>query len=431
MRQRLHSKLQLSKLVIVAFAILLDMGGSTTTPFNSLGFPSECKNVTTSKLLFHYPHLEEAFPPITANCAESNLTRIPHGLSSKVTVLEMFGSKYIHSLPDDAFSSVGLVNLNTIDLTDSAIEKIERNAFRNLARLTSLFLHRNRIEILEPEVFVWTVNLVNLRLSENPLKQLSGSFPRLSHIRTVSLHDCMLTSLPDKVFDKLGNLGFLYLGDNRFTHLSGELFSPLIRLRVLDLRKNPWWCDCHLKELRTFVESSGVRSSWGWPVLQELECVGPAQVENKLWIGLSPDNFTCLPTDETNNKTIGNLVNQTKLIERGRTTKIDESDHQKEWLERDGPLGQTRMMWLVVTILCIVIITLSMASPTVSAFRHKYVIPSGSQNMMELHIIASQQSPTTIPKEETDWVTSWTEVDINQHNTEPCKTTEETWNTFE
>ncbi|OXA46329.1 Leucine-rich repeat-containing protein 24 [Folsomia candida] len=262
-------------LVVVAFLLVFCLGSVGGTEDWTLQCPTGCKCTWVSGKK-------------TADCRGSHWTSIPSGLSAEVQVLEM-GGITIKYLPKDAFKQVGLVNLQKVFLQNCRIERIDRDAFRDLTIMIELDLSGNLVSGIEMETFESNVRLRELKLSKNPLTKLTGSsFPPLMYLKLLDLSDCQLSTLPKKAFEKLSVLESLSLSGNRFTYLSRELLKPLTKLKSLQLAGNPWKCDCRLKTLRDWVIQKNLFQ-------HHTRCAEPAIVSNFAWDQLVSLDFSCRP----------------------------------------------------------------------------------------------------------------------------------------
>lgn len=118
----------------------------------------------------------------------------------------------------------------------------------NLANLSHLFLHGNKI---------W-------QLSENVFRGLFG-------LDRLLLHENRLHMIPNWAFRDLGKLTILFLFNNSLTTLHGETISSLLSLEFLRLNNNPWACDCRAHSL------------WAWfkrtrhLTISDVICASPAE----------------------------------------------------------------------------------------------------------------------------------------------------------
>ena len=223
----------------------------------------------------------------TADCQGAGFYTIPSGLSPELQVLDLsFNS--ISQLSKNAFEKVGLVNLQKVFLKSCKIEKIDRDAFRDLKIMIELDLTGNKLESLHMETFETNERLRELRVKENPLTKLLGvQFPPLLHLKLLDLSDCQLSQLNKKTFDKLSNLEQLELTGNKFQYISEDILKPLTKLKSLSLQNNPWKCDCRLKSFRDWVISQ--------KLYLPVTCAEPGHLENFQWSVLQSSDFACKP----------------------------------------------------------------------------------------------------------------------------------------
>ncbi|XP_076639575.1 uncharacterized protein LOC143351663 isoform X1 [Colletes latitarsis] len=179
---------------------------------------------------------------------------------------------------------VGLVNngLEALDAGHCGIRELSNTSLDGLPALTTLSLVGNPLKFIQkawspklrwldmsdcllnylsPDTFIGFPELEELRLSNNPtlvystrhetlnhlkLKKFDVSncnldrpglhgFPSLTHAR---LARNTIRLLPDRIFAKNRELGFLYLNANGLEHLNASTFEGLVKLQVLDLSAN-------------------------------------------------------------------------------------------------------------------------------------------------------------------------------------------------
>ena len=133
------------------------------------------------------------------------------GLSS-MTWLQLGGSSYIRSVPEDVFD--GLHSLQRLYL-NLDLTALPEDVFDGLASLTDLRLHNNQLAALPEDVFDGLASLENLALSVNNISELHKDlFDGLDNLDKLILTKNKLSVLPNGLFQGLGDLETLYLANN-------------------------------------------------------------------------------------------------------------------------------------------------------------------------------------------------------------------------
>jgi Leucine-rich repeat (LRR) protein len=140
----------------------------------------------------------------------------------------------INRIPDFAFKKYFQTSLTTIDFQNNLISTIGKNAFQGLTQVESINLAHNQISFIDGEAFsldkgINSEFVLNIDLSNNLLTSTSFNKTAFSNIkRPVSI-----------LFAK-----------NNLKALDENIFKPLLEefaLTKLDLRDNPFNCDCSAK----------------------------------------------------------------------------------------------------------------------------------------------------------------------------------------
>lgn len=138
-------------------------------------------------------------------------------------------------------------NLQKLTLRGNALIRLSSSAFTGLHNLTQLDLSQNMLSSLPAELFQNLSSLEHLDLSQNVLQELASTvFRGLLRISTIDLQKNNLTSLEAELFTDQGMMSRLGLAMNRLENLSYGVFEPLDFECLLNLRGNPWRCDCDL-----------------------------------------------------------------------------------------------------------------------------------------------------------------------------------------
>ncbi|XP_076753338.1 uncharacterized protein LOC143424865 [Xylocopa sonorina] len=192
--------------------------------------------------------------------------------------------KILHLSRNPLNSLEGLISdtLEAVDASYCEIRELSNTSLDGLPKLLMLSLAGNPLQVihkpwspnlrwldmsdctlnfLTPDTFSGFPELKDLKMSNNPMLVYSTRYSTLMHLklRTLDVSKCnldrpglhgfpSLTSarlsrnsiriLPDRIFAKNRELGFLYLDGNDIEVLSANAFEGLVRLQVLDLSDN-------------------------------------------------------------------------------------------------------------------------------------------------------------------------------------------------
>ena len=209
--------------------------------------------------------------------------------------ISLAGNRFYDGLPVDVFRYQA--NLETLDIGYCHLAVIQWNLFSGLWNLKTLDLRGNYIRELPMQVFYDLNSLDTLKLSHNAIRQLQSKvLVGLYNLRVFEMEECRLTDIDADVFMATKHLreldlsnngiarfepGVLLIGSLHRVHLDGnrlravpsdiaylfalrELdlsynriaridiceFSSIMNLTTLNLRENPFVCDCDLFWLR-------------------------------------------------------------------------------------------------------------------------------------------------------------------------------------
>ncbi len=126
--------------------------------------------------------------------------------------------------------------INSLDLTQNAIRRIEPGVFTALPGLRELYLPFNALEMLEPEAFKGLRTLKRLNLQCNPIHLLlEGSFAGLGNLQELNLANTNLDILYPGEFAGLDNLRKLDLSGSKITEIQPGTFDGLRNIEEIDL----------------------------------------------------------------------------------------------------------------------------------------------------------------------------------------------------
>ncbi|KAK3545524.1 hypothetical protein QTP70_007770 [Hemibagrus guttatus] len=168
------------------------------------------------------------------NLSSNQLSTVDTSKLNKLKRLDL-GLNQITNLSLDTFK--GNLQLQILSLQGNQISKLDPGIFSHLDNLEELNLRDNKIEVLSSGLF--PSNLKNLMLKENSLLHLcSSAFTNLHNLTYLDLSQNLLSSLPAELFQNLSSLEHLDLSGNRLQALSSTVFRGLFQISVIDLQKN-------------------------------------------------------------------------------------------------------------------------------------------------------------------------------------------------
>ncbi|XP_061437914.1 SLIT and NTRK-like protein 2 [Lethenteron reissneri] len=184
-----------------------------------------------------------------------------------------------------------------LSLRANSIREVLAHDFRDLGTLELLHLGANRISAVRDGAFLGLSRLRRLHLDANALRSLSaGTFAGLGALRFLYLESNAIAEVHAGAFAATAALQLLFLNRNRLRRLPAGLLAAAAgvtrlnlrgnRLRGLpadgllaplaasavqvDLRDNPWECDCSAEPLRRWLDSLSTGIVQG-----AVECAGP------------------------------------------------------------------------------------------------------------------------------------------------------------
>lgn len=158
----------------------------------------------------------------------------------------------------DPLAFVSLEKLQKLNLNDNFLDEVPSRSFSSLHSLTTLHLSRNNISVIRDGAFQSLLRLSLLEVSRCPnLKELSSlAISRSSNLHTIKLsYNTQLKHLPQEFLSPLLRLHTLEMRANGFETLAKSSL-PWSSLETLDLRDNPFVCNCSLSWLLQTLKSS-------------------------------------------------------------------------------------------------------------------------------------------------------------------------------
>ncbi|CAF4205393.1 unnamed protein product [Rotaria socialis] len=157
-----------------------------------------------------------------------------------------------------------------------------------------LYLDSNNIEEVPMELTDRLTHLLRIDLSYNKLRSIQGHlFSKLTRLETLTLSYNKIQCLDSNAFNGLKNLRMLSLHGNEISIISEGTFKDLAILSHIALGGNPFYCDCHLAWLSSWIKADFVEPGIA-------RCAAPPPMTNKLLLTSPISFFQCYNKSESN-----------------------------------------------------------------------------------------------------------------------------------
>ncbi|KAH9426045.1 Leucine rich repeat [Dermatophagoides pteronyssinus] len=236
--------------------------------FKSNGYLHEL-NLAHNRINFIQPDL---FSPLSElqilSLANNHFYSIASGLFhrlEKLEILDLSGNN-LHSVPTNALYL--LKRLQFIDLSENPIHTLNAASFNQLTSLRELTLNKMPDLVrIEKRTFSTLKNLERLNIEDNP------------HLSTIDENAFM------GMFNRQTiTIKYVSLRRNVLSRLS-EKTLPFCNLTQLDLRQNPWNCDCNIRWMHYCHGSTEFE--------KDIKCSQPEPYSGQELVAIEPKNFRC------------------------------------------------------------------------------------------------------------------------------------------
>lgn len=227
-----------------------------------------------------------------ANCSARGLKFIPYDLQHNIGSLDLQHNN-LGIIEENAF--VKYDQLYSLNLENNSITEVKANAFQLLRRLKYLDLSRNKLKTVPSGAFTDLVSLLLLNLRGNMISNINdNAFTKLQSLVELNLDGNYIENIEQDAFKGLNFLQVIDLQNNALKTLTEGVVQHLThRMREWRLYNNPWYCDCKIRWLYSFLKG-GKNSNLSWKFREgEPMCQGPPLVKDKYFSQLNQSYFVC------------------------------------------------------------------------------------------------------------------------------------------
>ena len=189
-----------------------------------------------------------------------------------------------------------LVSLRFLDLSDNGLATVENPFSESFPSLQILHLERNNLS----EYFVPSDRGVGLFSGLTELEEIFISSNNIQNIPNLILRDQVSLTLLDisnnqisgwgpDVFNFTKNIEKLDVSFNKISALTDRNLHDLNNLQELNLKGNPFICNCDLLWFREWIDSTSV----ALPDKESYTCHGPEEWRGKLVLEFTKDTINC------------------------------------------------------------------------------------------------------------------------------------------
>lgn len=222
-------------------------------------------------------------------CQEKGFQSIPDNISPHTNFLDLSANN-LGRLQNYTFSTMKLIDLQSIVLRQAGIIELGKYTFANLRWLKELDLSENHIVTLDPFLFADNKILEMVNFSSNPLLTLTSfQFAPLPRLKSLDLHSCALTTIEREAFSNLFFVETLDLSNNSLASVPSDTFTWLPNLKNIGLSQNRWRCDCNIQMLTVSLQYRGLYTNQTC-VYEELPNAVPV-----LWHTMDNITSACVP----------------------------------------------------------------------------------------------------------------------------------------
>ncbi|GIY06048.1 slit 1 protein [Caerostris darwini] len=246
----------------------------------------------------------------------TNIPTTPFQYVSKLFKLDL-GLNSFERIPENSFSALN--DLEELSLDGCGIKVMQYGALKWLNSLLTLRIQDNELTEVPTKAFFDVIRLEEIHIGQNKFQSLKAkSFQRLKYLRTIEINGCPnlseiekgafsdnpnlntitinhnkeLKRIQDGAFDNLPNVQHVSLRGNSFETLHYNLLA-WDELQFLDVRDNPFICNCSLHWLWKQLSTKNITIVDGQTDTTQVICVGPTSLKDRILGNLHFDDLDC------------------------------------------------------------------------------------------------------------------------------------------
>ncbi|KAK7095039.1 slit homolog 2 protein-like [Littorina saxatilis] len=180
-------------------------------------------------------------------------------------------------------------------LHNNKLNFLDQQTFYGMDRMKVLDLRHNNLSTLDDNTFKYLSNLSSLRLSDNSLQMIDffGLFRSLKSLENLDLGYNLIKEMNTTSFKPLIKVKVVSLRKNKMKVVPAELFEDLEKLEEVDVSGNPFHCGCELLPLQAWLKKTKVQIRQRFDLNLTNMCQSPPEHRGKLVTMYEVGQFQC------------------------------------------------------------------------------------------------------------------------------------------
>ena len=213
----------------------------------------------------------------------------------ELRVLNLEGNE-ISDISENAFhdhESTDTPQVEKVVLSSNRLGRVPTASLSRLANLVHVDLSENPIQVVDPDAFKGHARLRSIYLNSLPELQVvrSYAFSELEGLEVIEMHsNRALADIEEDAFIATTKLRRVDLHANQLQTVGANVLEWEDLERV-DLRYNPWQCDCHLKWMPGAL--SQLTTNVSRSLAKDVKCDSPDELAGHRLLELSSHQLVC------------------------------------------------------------------------------------------------------------------------------------------